>query len=152
MGLLSTKNQINVQHLVNCVWKQWTCLVLVLPSVCCFKTVKLLANISIGTSRLCRNEGFAHIMTGIFKIFQLIHHVVVHLDIFLQQHGRLLCKKTAKSYCKDVNTHATTCLKSKINANMLINKSNFWSPCKQQVNNPFYPFWHFQYNEWWAIF
>ena len=44
---------------INYVWKQW--IWSVLPSVCWFKTVRLLVNILIYTSWLCRNGSFSQI-------------------------------------------------------------------------------------------
>ena len=59
MGPLSTQNQTTGQLSAYCVWKQW--IWLVLPSVCCFNLARMWVNILIGTSRVCRNGGFARI-------------------------------------------------------------------------------------------
>ena len=76
MGLLPIQNQTTRQLSFNCVLKQRTQSVYL--SVCWFKTARLLANISIRSSRLCNNGGFAqitqtpsntHIKAEMFKIF-----------------------------------------------------------------------------------
>ena len=97
--LLRTKQPDNS---VNCVWKQstWS----IFPSVCWFKIVRLLVNILIGPSRLCRNGGFADYPHA-FKYphnGRCFHNFWQQWDIFTQQHGRLMYKQTVKCYCKGI--------------------------------------------------
>ena len=101
-GLLSTQNQ-TWQSSINCVWKQWTWTVL--SSTCWFKTVRLLKNILITRSlewSVWRDYPDAFIYSHNGRNVVILHSVVIHWDVFLQQHGRLLCKQTTKSYSKGV--------------------------------------------------
>ena len=77
----------------------------------------MLLNILIGRSRLCRNGPFCTDDPGILKyphnggnfhdFSQRMCHFVVRWDIFVQQHGGLLCKQTANSCCKS-DCHVNT--------------------------------------------
>ena len=101
----------NRQLSVNCVWKQWTWSVI--PSVCWFKTVRLLAIILIRTSRPCTIWDFAdyldtskypHKGRNFIYLSQIIDHVETSdLEKFLRNNMADCCvnkqlKVTAKVY------------------------------------------------------